>query len=71
MIDWWTRTSRPAAMRSIIGPFWAACARGFGDRRVLALVAFLRAGILGEDGIERDTAMGTPQGVILSAGRAC
>jgi len=42
-----------------------------GDRRVLALVAFLRAGILGEDGIERDTAMGTPQGVILSAGRAC
>jgi RNA-directed DNA polymerase len=38
-----------------------------GDRRVLALVAaFLRAGILGEDGIERDTATGTPQGGILS-----
>ena len=38
-----------------------------GDRRVLALVAaFLRAGILGEDGVERDTAAGTPQGGILS-----
>lgn len=38
-----------------------------GDRRILALVAaFLRAGILGEDGIERDTATGTPQGGILS-----
>ena len=34
-----------------------------GDRRVLALVAaFLRAGILGEDGVERDTTTGTPQG---------
>jgi len=38
-----------------------------GDKRVLALVAaFLRAGVLGEDGIERDTATGTPQGGILS-----
>ena len=38
-----------------------------GDRRVLTLVAaFLRAGILGEDGIERDSATGTPQGGILS-----
>ena len=38
-----------------------------GDRRVLALVAaFLRAGILGEDGVERDTGTGTPQGGILS-----
>ena len=38
-----------------------------GDRRVLALVAaFLRAGILGEDGVERDTVTGTPQGGILS-----
>ncbi len=38
-----------------------------GDGRVLALVAaFLRAGILGEDGVERDTATGTPQGGILS-----
>jgi RNA-directed DNA polymerase len=30
------------------------------------VAAFLRAGILGEDGIERDTATGTPQGGILS-----
>ena len=38
-----------------------------GDKRVLALVkAFLKAGILGEDGIDRDTPAGTPQGGILS-----
>ena len=41
--------------------------RRIGDRCVLALVAaFLRAGILGEDGVERDTVTGTPQGGILS-----
>jgi len=41
--------------------------RRVGDRRVLALVkGFLRAGILGEDGVERDTGTGTPQGGILS-----
>ena len=38
-----------------------------GDRRVLALVkAFLKAGILSQDGAERDTVTGTPQGGILS-----
>lgn len=38
-----------------------------GDRRVLALVkAFLKAGILSEDGVERETSTGTPQGGILS-----
>jgi RNA-directed DNA polymerase len=38
-----------------------------GDKRVLALVkAFLKSGILGEDGVERDTVTGTPQGGILS-----
>jgi RNA-directed DNA polymerase len=38
-----------------------------GDKRVLGLVkAFLKAGILGEDGVERDTITGTPQGGILS-----
>jgi RNA-directed DNA polymerase len=38
-----------------------------GDKRVLGLVkAFLKAGILTEDGAERDTATGTPQGGILS-----
>jgi len=38
-----------------------------GDKRALALVkAFLHAGILSEDGVERDTITGTPQGGILS-----
>src|SRR6266487_2822364 len=38
-----------------------------GDKRVLALVkAFLKAGILGEDGQLRDSITGTPQGSILS-----
>jgi RNA-directed DNA polymerase len=38
-----------------------------GDNRVLDLVkAFLKAGILSEDGAERDTDTGTPQGGILS-----
>src|SRR5579859_5196055 len=37
------------------------------DRRVLALVkAFLKAGILTEDGMLKDTDTGTPQGSILS-----
>jgi RNA-directed DNA polymerase len=37
------------------------------DKRVLALLkAFLKAGVLGEDGVERDTITGTPQGGILS-----
>ena len=38
-----------------------------GDKRVLGLVkAFLRAGVLSEDGVVRDTKTGTPQGGILS-----
>jgi RNA-directed DNA polymerase len=41
--------------------------RRIGDKRVLALVkAFLRAGVLSEDGVNRDTITGTPQGGILS-----
>lgn len=41
--------------------------RRIGDNRVLALIkAFLRAGVLSEDGVRRDTKMGTPQGGILS-----
>ncbi|MFD4949934.1 reverse transcriptase domain-containing protein [Streptomyces sp. NPDC058409] len=40
---------------------------GVGDKRVLDLVkAFLKAGILGEDGTLVDTNAGTPQGSILS-----
>jgi RNA-directed DNA polymerase len=38
-----------------------------GDKRVLVLVkAFLKAGILGQDGVVRGTYTGTPQGGILS-----
>src|SRR5215204_2581433 len=38
-----------------------------GDKRVVGLVkAFLRAGVLSEDGVTRNTKMGTPQGGILS-----
>ena len=41
--------------------------RRIGDKRVLSLVkAFLKAGILSEDGVSRDTITGTPQGGILS-----
>jgi RNA-directed DNA polymerase len=41
--------------------------RRVGDKRVLALVkAFLKAGILSEDGVTRETHTGTPQGGILS-----
>jgi RNA-directed DNA polymerase len=41
--------------------------RRIGDKRVLALVkAFLKSGILGEDGRLRDNDTGTPQGSILS-----
>jgi RNA-directed DNA polymerase len=37
------------------------------DKRVISLVtAFLKAGILSEDGVSRDTITGTPQGGILS-----
>jgi RNA-directed DNA polymerase len=37
------------------------------DRRVLGLVkAFLKAGILSEDGAVRDTVTGTPQGGIMT-----
>ena len=41
--------------------------RRIGDKRVLGLVkAFLRAGVLTEDGLNRETITGTPQGGILS-----
>ena len=39
-----------------------------GDKRVVGLVkAFLKAGILSEDGVERDNDTGTPQGGLWSA----
>lgn len=38
-----------------------------GDKRVLGLIrAFLKSGVLSEDGLNRDTRTGTPQGGILS-----
>jgi RNA-directed DNA polymerase len=41
--------------------------RRVGDKRVLGWVkAFLRAGVLSEDGLNRETITGTPQGGILS-----
>jgi RNA-directed DNA polymerase len=41
--------------------------RRVGDKRILSLVkAFLKAAILGEDQVMRDTVTGTPQGGILS-----
>jgi len=41
--------------------------RRIGDKRILGLVkAFLGAGILTEDGVDRNTITGTPQGGILS-----
>ena len=41
--------------------------RRIGDRRVLRLVkAFLTAGVLSEQGLNRETTTGTPQGGILS-----
>ena len=41
--------------------------RRIGDKRVLALVkAFLKAGVLSEDGASRDAITGTPQGGIIS-----
>lgn len=41
--------------------------RRVGDKRVLKLVkAFLKAGVLSEGGVNRDTITGTPQGGILS-----
>lgn len=41
--------------------------RRIGDKRILGLIkAFLRAGVLSEDGVSRATIAGTPQGGILS-----
>jgi RNA-directed DNA polymerase len=41
--------------------------RRIGDKRIMGLVkAFLKAGVLSEDGVTRETITGTPQGGILS-----
>jgi len=44
--------------------------RRIADKRVLGLVkAFLKAGVLSEQGITRDTKTGTPQGGSATRGR--
>lgn len=62
------RTSRRASTRSHTPHLLVARVRErIEDKRVVALVkAFLKAGILSEDGLRRDTITGTPQGGILS-----
>ncbi len=48
-------------------PSWGGVRRRVGDKRVLGWIkAFLKAGILAEDGLFRKTLTGTPQGGILS-----
>ena len=60
-------TSRRASTKSRMSALLDRLRDRIGDKRVLHLVkAFLKAGVLGEDGIERDTITGTPQGGILS-----
>ena len=63
----WTATSPPASTKSRTRRSWTGCGERIADRRVLGLVkAFLKAGILTQDGAVRDTVTGTPQGGILS-----
>jgi len=63
----WKRISRRVSTRSTT-PAPLERVRGrVSDKKVLSLVkAFLKAGVLGEDGVDRDTWTGTPQGGILS-----
>ena len=66
----WKATSRRASTRSTTPALMDRVRRRIGDKRVLALVkAFLKAGILTEDGAERDTITGTPQGGSATRGR--
>jgi len=66
----WTPTSRPVLMRSPHPALMAWVRRRIKDRRVLGLVnAFLKAGVLSEDGITRDTKTGAPQGGSATRGR--
>lgn len=53
--------------RSLPAPLMARVRGRISDKRVLGWVAaFLRAGILSEEGLNRETSTGTPQGGILS-----
>jgi RNA-directed DNA polymerase len=54
------RISHPALL--------ARVGKRIGDKRVVNLIkAFLKAGVLSEDGVTRDTVTGTPQGGLCSA----
>jgi len=61
------QTSRRALTKSRITVVLDRLRARIKDKRILALVkAFLAAGVLSEDGVNRDTITGTPQGQILS-----
>ena len=66
--SWCSRPTSPrASTKSTIKPCWTGCGGGSRTREVLGLVkAFLKAGVLTEDGLNRDTRTGTPPGGILS-----
>jgi RNA-directed DNA polymerase len=66
--EWIVEGDIKACFDEISHPALMGRVRGrVGDKRVLALVkAFLKAGILTEDGALKDTSAGTPQGSILS-----
>jgi RNA-directed DNA polymerase len=66
--DWVLDADITACFDEISHPaLLARVRRRIKDRRVLGLVkVFLKAGVLSEDGITRDTKTGTPQGGILS-----
>jgi hypothetical protein len=49
-----------------LGPHGPAAAPRRGQARPGLVKAFLKAGILGEDGVTRNSSTGTPQGGILS-----
>jgi hypothetical protein len=62
------RTSRRASMSSRTRPFWTGWRQRLADKRVLALIkAFLKAGIMSEQGRLTGTVTGTPQGGIVAA----
>ena len=67
-IEWIVEGDITACFDEISHPALMGRLRGrIADKRVLALVkAFLKAGILGQDGTLRDSNTGVPQGGILS-----
>jgi RNA-directed DNA polymerase len=66
--EWVLEGDIKACFDEIDHPALMARVRGrIADKRVLGLIrAFLKAGVLTEDGLNRDTRTGTPQGGILS-----